>query len=75
MVPAIATSSSYKSELIAMTVSRSFRGRHFTPNEGDYGFTFVRWTLNVIAGVVAILIISSAIFVSVVVSYTMEWWV
>lgn len=75
MVPAMATSSSYKSELIAMTISQSFRGRHFTPNEDDYGFAFVRWTLNVIASVVAILIASSAIFVSIVISYTMEWWV
>jgi len=58
-----------------MTVSRSFRGRHFTPNERDYGFAFVRWTLNVIASVVAILIVSSAILVSIVISYTVEWWV
>ncbi len=58
-----------------MIISQPFRGRYFVPNDGEYGFTFVRWTLNVIASVVAVLILSSAIFVSIVISHTMEWWV
>jgi hypothetical protein len=58
-----------------MTISQVFHGRRFTPNDGDYGFAFVRWMLNVIASVVAILIVSSAIIVSIVISHTMEWWV
>jgi hypothetical protein len=54
---------------------KSFRARPLAPNDDEYGFAFVRWTLNVIASVVAILILSSAIFATIVISHTMEWWI
>ena len=57
-----------------MTNSQVFQRRHFTLNDGDYGFAFVRWTLNVIAIVLAILIVSSAIIVGIVIVHTMAWW-
>jgi len=65
----------YKLELIAMTVHQIYRRRLCVPNDDEYNFAFVRWTLNVIASAIAILILSSAIFVSIVISRTIEWWV
>jgi len=57
-----------------MTISQVFQRRHFNHNDGDYGFAFVRWTLNLIAIVLAILIVSSAIIVGIVIFHTMAWW-
>jgi hypothetical protein len=58
-----------KLELIAMTVFQSYYGRYSTPGDGEYGFAFVRWTLNVIASLISILIIGSAILVSIFISH------
>jgi hypothetical protein len=58
-----------------MTVNQIYRRRYCTPDGGEYGFAFVRWTLNAIAGVVAMLIVSSAILVTILISDTIDRWV
>jgi len=52
-----------------MTVFQSYYGRYSTPGDDEYGFAFVRWTLNVIASLISILIIGSAILVSIFISH------
>lgn len=47
-----------------MTFHHPYRVRHFPLDAGEYGFAIVRWTLNAIA----ILIVSSALFIGVVIS-------
>jgi hypothetical protein len=51
-------------ELIAVTFHHPYRVRHFPLDAGEYGFAIIRWTLNAIA----ILIVSSALFIGVVIS-------
>jgi hypothetical protein len=47
-----------------MTFHQPYRVRHYPTDAGEYNFAFVRWTLNAIA----ILIVSSVLFVGLVVS-------
>jgi hypothetical protein len=47
-----------------VTYHHPYRVRHFPSDADEYGFAFVRWTLNAIA----ILIVSSALFIGLVVS-------
>jgi len=51
-------------ELIAMTFRQPYRVRRYPTDAGEYNFAFVRWTLNAIA----ILMVSSALFIGFVIT-------
>jgi hypothetical protein len=57
-----------KRELIAVTLYHPYRVRRCPSDVGDYGFAFIRWTLNAIA----ILMVSVAMFVGVFISSLMH---
>jgi hypothetical protein len=56
-------------ESIAMTHHHPYRVRHCPLDAGEYGFAFIRWTLNTIA----ILIVSAAMFIGLVISSAIHW--
>jgi hypothetical protein len=53
-----------KPELIVVTFHHFYRVSHCPPDTGNYGFAFVRWTLNAIA----ILTVSAAMLMGTVIS-------
>lgn len=52
-----------------MTHHHPYRVRHCPLDAGEYGFAFIRWTLNTIA----ILIVSAAMFIGLVISNAIHW--